>query len=394
MRKYSLIFFAVFLFSLQGVFAAHFIVGQVSDAVDGTSANGHVVVLWNPVYGMSDNVTDIIGTLGNSGQNNTYLMDCELLSNGCSVGDVLDVEVIDTGDNYFSSNVSLTVTGAGFDIAPNIKLNSPPNITLITVDDSLTSPAHQIDLVTASTRDVNCTAIVNEPDGNPLQNISAVFYSTNSTYGSIDDNNNHYTNSSCFQNTNYGGNPNVTQVICGFQIWYYADAATWNCLMNVSDNFTAMVNSSNYTTINTLLSVGVDSPMDFGIVNSQNISEEVPVNVTNYGNVKINLSLYGYGQTEGDGIAMICDHGNISIGNERFNLTSSNPGSLTLNQFQSDYQNLTDFYSIYPFGLSQRTDDVSNNAVNFTYWRVYLPNAVAYNCTGNVVFGASTLQGA
>lgn len=393
MEKYFLIILAVVLFSVQGVFAAHFIVGQVGDAVDGTSANGHEVVLWNPIYGMNDNVTDTIGPGGNSGQNNTYLMDCELLTNGCNVGDVLNVKVVNTGDNYFSGNVSVTVTGAGFDIAPFIRLNSPPNITSIVVDDSLTSPAHQIDLVTASTRQVNCTAMVNEPDGNPLQNISAVFYSSNSTYGSSDDNNNHYTNSSCFLNSSYGGNPNETQIICEFQVWYYADAANWNCLMNVSDNFTATVNASNYTVVNPLLSVGVGSPLDFGTVNSQNMSAEIPFNVTNYGNVGINLSLYGYGLSPGDGVGLICDHGNISVGNERFNLTTSNSGLLSLSQFNSDYQNLTSNYSIYPFYLSQRTNDVTNNAINLTYWRAYLPNAVAYNCTGNIVFGASTAPG-
>jgi len=58
----------------------HFIVGKANNSLGGTGADDHTVVLWNPINGISDNVTDIIGVNGNSGVANTYLIDCELLN--------------------------------------------------------------------------------------------------------------------------------------------------------------------------------------------------------------------------------------------------------------------------------------------------------------------------
>ena len=65
--------------------AAHYIVGYVENAKDGTNADGHSIVLWNPEIGIADNVSDIIGPTGNSRTNNIYMIDCEMLRNGCNI---------------------------------------------------------------------------------------------------------------------------------------------------------------------------------------------------------------------------------------------------------------------------------------------------------------------
>ena len=84
------LFTALFLslLFLNYVSAAHFIVGKVNDSLDGISADGHKVVLWKPSVGLSDNITDTIGSSGNSGTSGYYLLDCELLNSPCVVGDV------------------------------------------------------------------------------------------------------------------------------------------------------------------------------------------------------------------------------------------------------------------------------------------------------------------
>ena len=112
------------------VSAAHYIVGYVEDALDGTAANGHTVVLWNPNNGINDNLTDIIGPSGNSGVDNIYMIDCELLSQPCKVGDNLSVKVINNGDNYISEIENVTVQGLGYDVVENLSLNSPPTANL------------------------------------------------------------------------------------------------------------------------------------------------------------------------------------------------------------------------------------------------------------------------
>ncbi len=157
---------AIFLISLiilifPLVSAAHYIVGYVNDALDGTSANGYEVVLWNPANGIDDNLTDIIGPAGNSGTDNTYFIDCELLNTPCAVGDEIRVRVLNNGSNYITGFVNITVTGAGYDTMPNLTLNSPPNATL-------DSPINYANL---SNSEVNFSCTANDLDGN-LANVT------------------------------------------------------------------------------------------------------------------------------------------------------------------------------------------------------------------------------
>ncbi|HLC78292.1 MAG TPA: hypothetical protein VJH92_04150, partial [Candidatus Nanoarchaeia archaeon] len=60
-----LILFFFFFFVTSLVSASHFIIGRVNNALDGTSANSHTIVMWNPTIGVNDNQTDIIGQTGN-----------------------------------------------------------------------------------------------------------------------------------------------------------------------------------------------------------------------------------------------------------------------------------------------------------------------------------------
>lgn len=126
---YSVIF-AFLVFYIPLVSSAHFIAGFVNNSFDGVSANGYEVVLWKPSIGINDNLTDIIGPNGNSGADNIYFIDCELLNNGCNVGELLNIKVMNNGSNYVSEISSVTVSGAGYDVAGDIRINSPPNMTL------------------------------------------------------------------------------------------------------------------------------------------------------------------------------------------------------------------------------------------------------------------------
>jgi len=383
MNKLILLVFAFFI--IESVSAAHFIVGEVRDSYDGVLADGKEVVLWDPTRGgIDDNLTDVIGPTGNSGTSNIYMIDCELLNKKCKVGDEIMVRSV-----YDGQEVNLTVTRAGYDIAPNMTLNSRPNITSIEVEDSITSPLGQIDLTPASTRDVTCEVIVEDYDGNSLQNPGSEFYS--SSQGDLDDNNNHYTNNSCLINESYG-NENETQFICGFEVWYYANPGAWACFFNVEDNLSFSGNATNTTNVNTLLSVGVQNVIDFSYVDLEKVSGEVEVNVTNYGNVATNLSLTGYAVSQGDGLAMNCTLiGNVSIENQKYNLTSPNPGTLDLGEADLVYVNMSGQTATKQFDLDYQTEDGAE-AINSTYWRVYVPLGVSGDCEGKIIFGA--FQGA
>jgi len=126
------------------------------------------------------------------------------------------------------------------------------------------------------------------------------------------------------------------------------------------------------------------------------LTDESAIEVINYGNVKINLSLSGYAFEENDGYAMNCSEGdirNISIENEKYNLTQSNVGDISLTEFESKYKNLTSYPVVNEFNLDYRNDDLTNNAINSTYWRIYVPSGISGNCQGNIVFGAVQAPG-
>jgi hypothetical protein len=378
MKKWFLLIFVLCM--IQTASAAHFIVGNVNDAVDGAVANGKEVVLWNPSNGVDDNLTDIVGPTGNSKVSNVYMIDCELLSTPCIVGDEIKIRLTES-----SQEVNLSVTGAGYDIAPEITLNSAPNITSIKVDDSLETPENEIDLVAASTRNVNCEIVVEELDSDDLQGHSSEFFHSSSSVGAGDDNNTHYTNNSCFINSSYG-NENQTLFICGYDLEYYANPGSWECFFEVQDNLSSSGNRSDTTNVNTLLSVGMQDLINYSTVNSLQVSNEVEVNVTNYGNVMVNLSLVSYARSEGDGLAMNCTFGNISAEHQKYNLTSSNPGSLDLGATDLVYSNMSILTEIKEFNLDYRTSEENNEAVNSTYWRIYVPLSVGGGCQGKVIF--------
>jgi hypothetical protein len=377
--------------------AAHYIVGIVENARDGTDANGHTILLWNPLVGIEDNLSDIIGPTGNSHVNNIYMIDCELLRSGCNISNILSLKIINNGDNYVSGEKNVTISGFGYDIVGNITLNSPPNITYVEVDDALTSPQNEIDLIPADTKEITCNARVTDYEGDiSIINASGRFFDNIlSSYEGSDDNNTHYTNNSCFVNYSYGTS-NEAEISCKFYIWYYANSQNWNCTINITDNLSASSKKGDLSFINPLLALGLDSLINFELSDGEAVTDESLLNVTNYGNVKINLSLSGYAFEEEDGYAMNCSGGeirNISIDHEKFNLTLSNSGSINLSEFEAKYTNLTSYPDVKRFNLDYRRDDSVNEAINATYWRIYVPNEVTGNCQGNIIFGAVQAPG-
>ena len=378
----KLILVAIFLFPLAA--SAHWIAGYVEDAIDSTSPNARTIRLWNPLN--SQETFGIVGPSGLSGTSNVYMIDCEMLTTPCQVGDKLNLTVVSDGSGY---DAKYPVSGAGFTMAPNLSLNAPVSVYNVTVEDSLTSPANEIDLTPANTTSVMCSAIAEDPEGSAaIQSAAAEMFSSASSAGSPDSNNDHYTNSSCLINESYG-NSSQAQINCSFEIEYYARSGSWTCQINTTDNYSASTIESDTTSINTLLAIGVDSPMEFGEVDARSVSPEKEANVTNYGNVPINLTLNGYGNVTLDGNSMECGAQDIIIGYMKYNLTASNSSNLTLAQSEAIYENLTSAPTVKELNLNFRQSDVSNDAIHQTYWRVYVPEGVGTSCMGNIVFAAT-----
>ncbi|RMD67988.1 hypothetical protein D6817_00030 [Candidatus Pacearchaeota archaeon] len=296
----------------------------------------------------------------------------------------------------FSSYKTDAVVGADqVTVSTNLTVgNAFPEVINVTINNN-----NAIDLTPNSTTTVVVVAIVRDFNGdNDISAVTAEFFdNAASFYGDADDNNYHYTNSTCAIDTTYGDSFEANAT-CTFEVWYYANNATWNATVFVNDSINTNGTGSNTQTINTLLALGLPDSIDYGVVNATFVSDERLANVTNFGNVMFNLSLTGYAVTSGDGYAMNCSLGsvqNISIEYEKYNVTASNPGSLTLAQFDSLYRNLTSSSVVNTFNLNYRTNDtdVNTDEVNTTYWRIYVPPGVAGTCTGNIVFGAVQAAG-
>jgi len=221
----KLLFFILLVFLLDTASAAHYIFCIVEDARDGTLANDREVVLWNPANGIDDNLTDIIGPNGNSGADNIYFINCELLQTSCNVGDEMRVKVMNETGDYITDYNNLTVTGFGSDLMENLTLNSPTNSSLVTPGD-YSNVSDQIVF--------NCSA--EDLDGN-VENVTL--------YG----------------NWSGGWHANETQLVSGSydEGIFYRNLTEgryeWNCL--VEDNLSA----SNFSSQNNTFTVDLTDPV-------------------------------------------------------------------------------------------------------------------------------------
>jgi len=269
---------------------------------------------------------------------------------------------------------------------------------------SIENDAASFDLTPNATTTLTCTVRMRDWNGDTdIEAVNATLYNSNSVaYGDSDDNNNHYTNGSCPIDINgeWGGHADdaYTAVAnCTFEVDYYADADDWNCTVWINDSISWDETGTDDITINTLLALGLPDIIQYGTVNATEVSDENVTNVTNYGNVPMNLSVEGYAQTEGDGLAMNCSLGNIGtipVYWEKYNFTDTTAGTLTLSQFEATYANLSSSAVVREYDLAQRQDDGTNDAINSTYWRIYVPRGVAGTCQGKIIFGATQSPGA
>ncbi len=273
----------------------------------------------------------------------------------------------------FSYSVGPNYRNVSIDTYINIT-NALPEILQVTISDPITLSAGAITYIecNVSTRDWNGYADINFTD--------AYLYHSTSNPLAADDNNTHYTDSNCTVTQQGGYSKNFT---CTFNVTYYALNGTWTCNATVHDNSSINDTDWNTTTINSMLALNISSTLlDFGQMDVGDTSANETLNITNIGNLDINVSLRGYGATEGDGLAFNCTIGNISIDNERYSLNSSHTWGqkVPLTSGFQPVQNLTITKQDTPGVLKRNT----------TYWQVYIPPNPAGECNGTIVFQAES----
>ena len=259
--------------------------------------------------------------------------------------------------------------------------NSKPEVLNVSVYESQNASLINITITAGYTKKVYCNATVRDWNGfNDVYYINAtLWHIATSEFNGSDDNNSHYTNLSCTINeslSTYTG-----WFVCAFDVWYYANNGTWMCNVSAMDYYDAFGYNNQSTTFYPVYALNVTEGINYGNVAVEEYSGNVTANVTNLGNVPINVTVHGYGTQYNDGLAMNCSiWGNISIESERFSANDVDWASkIPLAVSAQQIPGLT---------LSKQVDD--NPIVNTTYWQLYInsTNVPGGNCTGYVVFTA------
>jgi hypothetical protein len=186
------------------------------------------------------------------------------------------------------------------------------------------------------------------------------------------------------------GAPFTGWYVCSFDVLYYANNGSWRCNMTVSNSYTSVnpnFTGSGYgtTIFYPVFAINVTDGIDYGGVAVEDYSlPDRRVNVTNLGNMNMNISVEGYGAARGDGLAMICNlSGNITVDNERFS-------ALNGTAFGAKTPLVGTIGGVNIPGLTMPKQTNSSMLVrNTTYWQLFIPPNPAGNCTGNVIFTAT-----
>lgn len=255
--------------------------------------------------------------------------------------------------------------------------NAFPEVMNVTV--GIPAPLN-ITLNAGSELVVQCNATIRDYNGfNDLTNVNATFYYFMNLSNQSDDKNEHYTNNTCVEIANDG--QYLANYSCTFNVAYFANNGTWYCNVTATDNknFTGARNAS--TRINSLYALNVTDVIDYGNLSVTDYSNNITATVTNFGNTNLNVSVLGYGATQGDGLGFVCTVGtNISVQYERFTANASADWAtkIPLNASNQDMR----------VTIARQTDD-NTPVTQGTYWQLYVPPNPFGLCTGTVRFTAT-----
>lgn len=256
--------------------------------------------------------------------------------------------------------------------------NAAPTVTSVALYDEAGNSSDAIDLTSGSKISIDCNATLT--DNNGYENISAAnatLYDSTSTSEAADDENIHYSNTSC----TIGTNTSTTQapVSCSFNIDYMAINGTWTCNITADDGVT-LGSGTDANTLNALAALDVlNATISFGSMNlDSNSTAASAMDIQNLGNTQIDAQFSGN--------AYSCtDAGTIPVGNTRYNLTSGSydGGGTDLT---------TSAVTQTGFNLGARgvaTAD-GTNSTKLEYWTILIPSTgVAGTCTNTLTVAAT-----
>lgn len=133
-------------------------------------------------------------------------------------------EVIAMDNTSLTDNLIDSVVVYKPEIPPSV-----PYFSSLEFNDAFTGDEN-ITLTSIQTKPVRCFGYVVDAEGpTHIDFVNATFYHSSSSSNAQDNNDYHYSNSSCYYNTITG------EFECSVNLWYYADPGTWYCNVTVGD---------------------------------------------------------------------------------------------------------------------------------------------------------------
>lgn len=311
-------------------------------------------------------------------------VNCDFNINGSYNDTINDVEkdvtlnfskILELGNYIWNINCTDSYGNSKDSGLYNFTMNAHyPEIKLIELEQNIVLNAGGI-------KRVFCNVTIEDLNGgNDVKDVNATFYHATSTSEDSDDNNTHYTNSSCLY---LGSTGNTADFECSFSLYYYALNGGWECNVSANDFGNLLVSDYNATQIDTLYAINVSSPvLNFGDLSPGHYSNEKVLEITNIGNQPVNVSVLGYGGSDpvtGDGFALSCEYGdNVDISNERYSLESG---------FFYDKHELTSNLKQINLTLAKQSEPTTF-VTDATYWQLYLPFVERGVCEGTIQFFA------
>lgn len=259
--------------------------------------------------------------------------------------------------------------------------NSRPEVLNVTFQDAANASLKNITISAGVLKTVYCNASLRDWNGfgDIIYVNATIWHASTSNSSDLDNNNSHYTNNSCYVNATTS--QYIGWFVCSFDILYYANNGTWTCNVTAEDNANTTGAGLGNNTFYPVYALNITDGIDYGAAAVEDFTQNVTANITNIGNMAINVSVEGYGARKGDNLSMNCSlGGNITIGNQRFSTENVDwDFKIPMNGSSQPLSNLT---------LLKHND--SQVVTNSTYWQLYInsTNNPGGNCTGFIIFTA------
>jgi hypothetical protein len=282
-------------------------------------------------------------------------------SSGGSGDAVVDVAVMNyswTGDLYSCKEFG--------DVA------SPPVVSNVSVTPGA------IVLNAGTTKVVECNFTVTDANGaTEISGANVTLYTGVSVSTSAVTNVSKYDNSTC-ELLSTGVDDKVFR--CRVALLYYAANGTWTC--NATGISTDGISSTTRTfTIDPLYAITVnDTFMNFGNLQTGALSDNVTQNITNVGNMALNISVRGYGRVMDDNSSFTCTTQNLSIDLLKF------AGNITATY--DEKESLANTSKQLRFTIEKQINPTLKT--NSSFWQVRIPANISETgqCNGTIVFQA------